>query len=113
MKVIDVFKCYYEAECVFSGVPRHGAAVTLTATSDEGQISYEAGVSFFPHNAPDDFGISYDAYASRTVYSGKGRRSKKREQQLLAELQKVIDEAAGDLDGKVFWDKALIEPRLG
>ncbi len=36
MKVIDVYKQYFHGECVYNGVERKGAVVTLTATSDSG-----------------------------------------------------------------------------
>ncbi|MBR4143804.1 MAG: hypothetical protein IKR10_09800 [Firmicutes bacterium] len=39
---IDVFRCYYEAECVFAGVLRKAALVTLTSDSEAGQIRYTA-----------------------------------------------------------------------
>ena len=32
MKVIDVYKQYFEADAEFSGVKRHGVSVTLTAS---------------------------------------------------------------------------------
>ena len=54
MKVIDVYEQYFAAECTYSGVPRHAAVIKLTATSDAGTITYEVGVSFFPHNDPED-----------------------------------------------------------
>ena len=113
MKVIDVYKQYFEADAEFSGVKRHGVSVTLTATSDEGTIKYDVGISFFPHNDPDDFGISYDAYFEKNIYIAKGRRSKKKEKAFLDELRNHADELAESADGKIFWDKPLIEARLG
>ena len=62
MKVIDVYKQYFNAECVYNGIERKGAVVTLTATSDSGTIKYEVGITFFPYRNPEDFAISYDAY---------------------------------------------------
>ena len=113
MKVIDVFACYYEAALVYNDRPRHAASVKLTATSDQGTIRYDASVSFFPHDAPDDFSISYDAIAEQTLYEGKGRRSKKREQALLDALPETIQVLAASLGGNVDLEKPLIEPRLG
>ena len=113
MKVIDVFECYYEAECIANDRPRHAAKVVLTATSDAGMITYEWTVSFFPHDDEEDFAVSYDAAVSRIVYEGKGRRSKKREPKFLEERESVCDEIATELDGKVFWDRPLREARLG
>lgn len=113
MKVIDVYKQYFEAECVFNTVPRRGAVVTLTATSEEGNITYDAAVSFFPHADPEDFAVSYDAYASQRLYSAKGRRSKKREAELMKGFRAAVDGAATQLGGKVFWDKPLREAQFG
>lgn len=112
MNVIDVYKQYFEAECVYNNVERKGAAVTLTSTSD-GNIKYEVTVSFFPHRAPEDYAISYDAYASKEIYAAKGRRSKKREEKFLTELQTHADALAETLGGTIFWDKPLIEARRG
>ena len=69
MKVIDVYKQYLSGECVYNEVERKGVVVTLTATSDSGNIMYEVGISFFPHRDEEDFGISYDAYASKEIYN--------------------------------------------
>ena len=113
MKVIDVFEGYYAAECVANERPRHAAKVVLTAVSDAGEVTYEWMISFFPHDDDEDFAVSYDAIASRVVYSGRGRRSKKRDAELLEERESVCDEIAAELDGKVFWDQPLMEPRLG
>ena len=107
MKVIDVYKQYFNAECVYNGVERKGAVVTLTATSDSGMIKYEVGISFFPHRDDEDFAISYDAYASKEIYNAKGRRSKKKEAVYLEEFTKYADELAGAMGGKIFWDKPM------
>lgn len=109
MKVIDVYKQYFNAECVYNGVERKGAAVTLTATSDSGTIKYEVGISFFPHRAPDDYAISYDAYVSKELYNAKGRRSKKKDAVFLEEFRAHADELAGTIGGKILWDKPLRE----
>ena len=113
MKVIDVFSGYYGAKCTANGRARHAARVMLTATSDAGRITYEVTVSFFPHDDPEDFAVSYDAVATRVIYDAKGRRSKKKEQEFLDVLQKEADEAAKELKGVIFWDKALREPQYG
>ena len=113
MKVIDVFLCYYGAECVANERERHAAAVRLTATSDAGMITYEYSVSFFPHDDPEDFMISYDACVSGIAYEGKGRRSKKKEAVYRAELREQVDALAAQLDGTIDWENPLIEPRLG
>ena len=113
MKVTDVFKCYYAAEGVFNTTPRRGAAVTLTATSDAGNISYEYTVSFFPFEAPGNFRITHDAFFSKNVYSARGRRSAKREKELLAALRGNIDSLAAENGGRVFWEKPLIPEQRG
>ena len=113
MKVIDVFSSYYAAKGKFNGVARHGAVVKLTATSDAGNISYDYSVSFFPYDDPEDFRISYDAEFSKTAYSARGRRSAKREKELLAALREEIDGLAAANGGKVYWEKPLIEERRG
>jgi len=109
MKVIDVYKQYFSADCMFNTVQRNGVVVTLTATSDSGMIKYEVGVSFFPHRDPEDFGISYDAYASREIYNAKGRRSKKKEAVFIEQLRTVADDAAAELSGRIFWEQPLVE----
>ena len=110
---IDVYKQYFSAECTFNGVERRGAAVWLNAESDSGIIRYEAGVTFFPHRDAEDFGISYDACATRELVRVKGRRSKKRDQEYLAQLQAVVDELAASLGGTVHWDAPLNEAQYG
>lgn len=113
MKTIDVYLQYFAAECEFAGVPRKGAAVRLTAESDAGSIRYTVSVSFFPHADAEDFAISYDAYAERELYDGKGRRSKKREQGYLESLHAEADAAAETLGGKILWAQPLIAARFG
>ncbi|MBO4321558.1 MAG: hypothetical protein J5919_01055 [Clostridia bacterium] len=113
MSEIDVFECCYGAKAEFSGVARRAASVKLTATSDAGEISYRASVSFFPHRDDEDFAISYDAYFEKEIYRAKGRRSRKREKGFLAELQTVCDGLAEEAGGKIFWDSPLYSPRLG
>lgn len=81
--------------------------------SEAGQIRYEVAVTFFPHNDEEDYAVSYDAYFSKTLYQAKGRRSKKREQQLLDELQNHINEMAKEAGGEVYWDQPLREARRG
>ncbi|MBO4872110.1 MAG: hypothetical protein J5496_01695 [Lachnospiraceae bacterium] len=113
MKVIDVLEGYFAAECTANGRPRHAAKVCLTATSDAGQITYEWLISFFPHDDDEDFAVSYDAVVSRTVFAGKGRRSKKKEEAFLKDWEAVCDELAAELEGKIFWEQPLREIRRG
>ena len=107
MKVIDIYKQYFSAQCIFQGVERKAAMVCLTARSENGMITYEVGVSFFPHRDEEDFAISYDAYASKVLFYAKGRRSKKRDEQFLAQVQSVADEIARQMQGVIFWDKPI------
>lgn len=113
MKVIDVYKQYFSAACVYNGVERKAAVVTLTATSDSGMITYEIGVSFFPHLNEEDFAVSYDAYASRVIGSEKGRRSKKRDAAMMALVRETADACAAELGGTIDWEKPLREAQMG
>lgn len=113
MATINVYERYYAAEAEFNGVPRHGALVMLIAASEEGNIRYEAAVTFFPHRDEEDYAVSYDAYFSKLLYEAKGRRSKKREEILLQELQQHIDELAQGIGGCVWWNQPLREERRG
>ena len=113
MATIDVYQQFFAAEGTFNEVGRHGASVMLIATSEEGHIKYEVAVTFFPHVTDDDYAVSYDAYFSKIVYEAKGRRSKKREQELLQTFQTEIDTLADEANAKIFWDKPLTEARRG
>ena len=104
---VDVYKRYYAANCVYNEVERKGAVVTLTVTSEGGEVKYEYTLSFFPHRDPEDFAVSYDAYASRQMYAAKGRRSKKREAAYLGMLRQEIGALAESLGGTVDWDNPL------
>ncbi len=113
MKVIDVYKQYFNTKCVYNEVERKGVAVTLTATSDSGNIMYEVGISFFPHRDEEDFAISYDAFASKEIFNAKGRRSKKRDAQMLEQVQEVADALAEEMTGKIYWDRPLRDAVYG
>jgi hypothetical protein len=113
MATVNVYLQYFAAECTFNGVERRAASVMLIATSEEGRIKYEVAVSFFPHVSEDDFAVSYDAYFSKVVFEAPGRRSKKREQGLMESLQTEANSLAEEANGKIFWDKPLIEARRG
>lgn len=110
---LNVYEQYFAAEMVANGVPRHAALVMLIADSEAGNIRYEAAATFFPHNDEEDFAVSYDAYFSRVLYENKGRRSKKREQQLINEFQNHIDEMVKEAGGEVFWNQPLREAKWG
>ena len=113
MATVNVYEQYFEAECIANSIYRHAALVMLISTSEEGHIRYEAAVTFFPHNDPNDFAVSYDAYYSDVLYEAKGRRSKKRETMLMETLQEDIDALAKQAGGRVFWDRPLLKARFG
>ena len=113
MATVNVYERYYAAEAEFNGMSRYGALVMLIATSEEGNIRYEAAVTFFPHRDEEDYAVSYDAYFSKMLYEAKGRRSKKREEALLQEFQQHIDELAQEAGGTVDWNQPLREARRG
>ncbi len=113
MKVINVYDQYFAGQCVFSGVERRGVQVMLIATSEEGTVRYEAAVNFFPHRDEEDYAVSGDAYASKELYSSKGRRSRKREAALLESFRPEADALAASLGGVVDWAHPLRDARFG
>lgn len=108
--MIDVYMQYFEAKLCFNGVDRHAAIVKLIADSCAGNIRYEAAVSFFPHNDPQDFSVSYDAYFPEVLFEGKGRRSKKREVKLLETVGESFRRLAEQAGGEIHLDKPLTGP---
>ena len=110
---VNVYEQYFQAEHEANGVARRAALTALTADSQAGHIRYEISVTFFPHRDEEDYAVSYDAYFSKVLFEGKGRRSKKREAELLENFRAVIDELAAEQGGKVFWDEPLREERRG
>ena len=113
MKVTDVYQQYFNGECVYNEVERKAVTVTLTATSDSGNLMYEVGISFFPHRDEEDFAISYDAYASKVIFNEKGRRSKKRDAQMLEQVKDVASALAEEMNGIIYWDKPLRDAVYG
>ena len=109
--MVNVYEQFFSAKAEYNNVPRHAALVMLIADSESGNIRYEAAVTFFPHRDEEDCAVSYDAYFSKVLYEAKGRRSKKREEVLLQELQQHIDELAHEAGGTVYWDQPLREAR--
>lgn len=107
MATINVYERYYAADAEFNDVARHAALVMLIAISEEGNIRYEAAVTFFPHRDEEDYAVSYDAYLSKVLYEAKGRRSKKREQALMETFETEINQLADTIGGKVVWEKPL------
>ncbi len=113
MKVIDVYEQYFSAEGEYNGIERKGVKVELIATSEEGNIRYEAQAVYFPHRDEEDYGITYDAVANEVLYDAKGRRSKKKEEAYLKDFREVIDRISAPLNCKVLWEKPLREERRG
>lgn len=108
---LNIYSQYFSADLLFNNVQRRAAMVMLICTSEAGNVQYEAAVTFFPHNDEEDYAVSYDAYFSKVLYEGKGRRSKKREQQLLSEFREHIDELAQQAGGEVHWEQPLREAK--
>lgn len=108
---INVYEQYFEADMIFNGVPRKGALVSLQSNSESGNIKYFYAVTFFPHWDEEDYAVSYDAYFEKTIYEGKGRRSKKKEEIYLEKLKEEIDQIIPE-DAKIFWDKPLRQARF-
>ena len=113
MATVNVYEQYFEANGIFNGVERHAVSVMLISDSEAGCIRYEVAVSFFPHHSPDDFAISYDAYFVKVIYESKGRRSKKREADLMEMIRAEADALASEQNAVIYWDKPLIEARRG
>ena len=113
MATVNVYEQYFSAEGTFNGTERRGALVMLISDSEAGRIRYEAAVSFFPHRDEEDYAVSYDACYSRILYEAPGRRSRKREAQLIGSLRAAADAIASDAGGRVFWDRPLREARHG
>ena len=113
MATINVYEQYFKAECTFNDVERHAACVLLISTSENGCVKYEVAVNFFPHRSEDDYAISYDAYFNNVLYEAPGRRSKKREKELLDELSSQAELLAKEANGVIFWEQPLTEARMG
>ena len=113
MVSVNVYERYYRAECLYNGVMRYGAKVILLYEAEEGAYSYTAQLIFFPHRDPEDYAVSYDALFTETLLEGKGRRSKKKEAELLAHLQECCDRLAAQAGGTVFWSEPLTDERRG
>lgn len=113
MAEINVFQQYFSAKAEFNGVQRRAASVLLISNSEAGRIQYTVAVNFFSHTDDDDFAVSYDAYFSKLLYDASGRRSRKRETQLLETLRDEADALSSEAGGLIYWDKPLREARLG
>ena len=111
MAEINVYQQYFAADCSYNGVKRHAVSVLLISTSKAGCIKYEVAASFFPHNDPEDFAVSYDAFFSKVLYESTGRRSRKREEKLMKTLREEADTLFPE--AVIHWDSPLREPRWG
>ncbi|MBQ3656859.1 MAG: hypothetical protein II956_08465 [Bacteroidales bacterium] len=111
MATVNVYQRYFEAEMLFNGLKRKGVNVLLVSCSENGNIKYTAEIAFFPHSDSEDFAVSYDAHFIKTLFEGKGRRSKKKEKEFLAQLFSVAENLAEENGGKIFFDKPLSEER--
>ncbi|MBR4928382.1 MAG: hypothetical protein IKZ63_02660 [Oscillospiraceae bacterium] len=112
MKSIDVYKQYFAAEADFGGDVRRGACVVLNATSEEGMVEYKVCVSFFLHEDEEDFRISFDRYFEKSLFRGKGRRTRKRDALYMEEIRNAADEIAAENGAVIKWDDPLIEARI-
>lgn len=112
MATIDVYEQYFEAEHEANGRARHAALVKLTSDSEAGQIRYTASATFFPHDDPEDFAVSWDDFFEAELFAGKGR-SKKREAAMLDTFRDGIDRLVEPAGAKVFWERPLREARRG
>lgn len=106
---VDIYRQYFSANCTFNNVERKGVLVWLNAENDSGFIRYEVGVTFFPHNDDEDFGVSYDACLQKVILKTPGRRSKKKDKQCLDQIKIVADELASSINGSIYWDIPLRE----
>jgi hypothetical protein len=113
MDAIDVFDGAYRAKANLNNIERKGVIVKLTADGGAGMIRYEVSVIFFPYRDPEDFGITYDAVLTKEIYNGKGRRSKKREEEMVAAIRETAEELILDQDAEIYWDQEIRPVRRG
>ena len=107
MDAVNLYQAYFPAACELTGIPRRAVRVMLIAESAGGQICYKAAVSFFRHEDAEDFCIQGDGYFEQVLYQNKGRRSKKREAEYLADIRKYADALAAAQNGMIFWEQTL------
>ena len=88
MDAIDVLDGAYKARAEYNGIKRKGVIVKLTVESVKGVIRY-------------------DAIFTKTVFEGKGRRSKKREAAFIARLKDTVGEMLENEDAEIFWDEEI------
>lgn len=105
--VLSVYSQYFRAEGTCNGTPRRAALVSLQSDSEAGHIKYSVNITLFPFRDDSDYAVTYDAFASETLYDGKGRRSKKKEAAYMEGFRERINALAAGLGGRVLWDKPL------
>lgn len=108
MDAVNIYQEYFAAECLLHEIPRRAVRVMLIADSGGGQVCYQAAVNFFRHEDAEDYAIQCDGYFEQVLYAGKGRRSKKREAELLAHIREYADAIAAAQNGVILWDKPLL-----
>ena len=113
MATIDVYEQYFAAQHEANGRARHAVLVKLTGDSEAGQIRYTATATFFPHDDPEDFAVSWDDCFETELFAGKGRRSKKREAAFLEAFRETVDALVEPEGARIFWDEPLREARRG
>lgn len=110
---VNVYEQYFKADHVCNGEKRKGVLVALVSDSCDGIIRYSVTATFFPHRDGNDFAVSYDDYFEKEIFSGKGRRSKKREAAFLESFRKDAGEMISGSGAKIYWDCPLREERRG
>ena len=109
---INVYEQYFKADALIHEIQRNGVKTVLTCTSEEGNVSYDIQVVFFPHRDAEDFAVSYDAELTKNIYQAKGRRSHKRELAFLKDFRKQCDEMAETFHAVIDWDEPLTQARI-
>ena len=109
---VKLFSQYFCSEGCLNGTERRGVELNLISDSEAGMITYSAQAVFFPHTDDEDWAVTYDAEKTDIIYSGKGRRNKKKEAAYLEKRIEIFNKIAQDLNMKILWEKPLTEPRF-
>ncbi len=113
---LDAYRQYFNANAVYNGVQRRAANVKLTLYKDINGVSeYWITASFFRFEDEEDFLDGGDAMVGKAVVTGLKRRSKKKEAEILATMQKQLDELLPQLgEGTaIYWDRPLRDAIYG
>ena len=111
MDPLNVYDQYFKAECEADGITRRAVLVALVAESSNRQIRYYIFLNFIPHEDPEDYRLTCDAYWEKVIYDAPGRRSKKREKEIMTTFREKADAIASEHNAKIFWDRPLREAR--